>query len=359
MEEILNKIAIALLMVLASIIVFCACSDDSTSPIDADKQIGWVVGSPLDDYGTIFFTDDGGKTWQRQGDVSSIPNSNFSAIKAYSKDHAFVIGSQADGYATIMKTEDGGKNWTRLGNANNIPDIEISGFFVESLSELWIVGFDNTLLYTKDGGNTWTHTQIDLPHPYQFASIAKVGNKIWICGNHQQFGGVIVHSTDGGNTWAIQGDEEFMQNHGMIDISSVSDKVLWMVGHGRSVLRTSDGGENWIIQKKDNSPDWDANGVTAIDENICWVVEDAGYIYKTTDAGNTWLDQNLPQNSANYFLYRISAINKDIAWVVGPSMYPPFSSIILFTDDGGKTWTQQDFSAEVFMWDISFVGAKH
>lgn len=355
----MKKISLFLSIVFSIIIVY-GCSDDSVDPKD-EQKIGWVVGASEDNYGTILYTTDGGQNWTRQGDKESIPDILLQGVKALDKNHAFILGENADNYPVLLKTTDAGNNWERLGSSSTMPDIEFSGFCICSLNEIWMVGYNTTIIFSKDGGITWNTIAPELDHPYQFASIVKNNKKIWVCGNHPNYGGIIIHSTDDGNTWETQGDQEFLgqpDTHGLIDISAASDTHIWTVGHNRTILHTSDGGKDWNIQKTQDGSNVDANGCCAVNEQVCFDVEDMGMIYYTDDKGENWNKQNPPSIAGAYFLYRVSAISESEAWVVGPCQMPPFDGIILYTSDKGNTWTRQTTNSAAAFSDVSFVGSN-
>jgi len=58
-------------------------------------------------------------------------------------------------------------------------------------------------------------------------------------------------------------------------------------------------------------------------------------------------------------LYRISPLNKNEAWVVGPYGGKIELGMILHTVDGGQTWTIQDYGYNSLLGDVSFVGSYH
>ncbi len=354
-----NNIIKCFLIAFIISLVIVNCSKDITGPDNELKKIGWIIGSPLDGYGSIFYTNDGGQNWVRQGDSLSIPNVSLDAIKAVDSLHAWIVGPPADGYATILKTSDGGSTWERIQNRGGIPNEELQGLYACSQDELWAVGSNNTIIHTNDGGNIWTSKADTSFLPYNLSSIAVVNDKIWVCGNEMELGGTIIHYSDYGNTWSHQAEGEFLSERGMIEISAASENCLWVVGHGRTILHTSNGGNSWEIQKTDISPEWDANGVCAISDDIAWVVEDVGQIFYTENGGENWELQDPPGSAGGYLLYRISPLNKDEAWVVGPYGGKIELGMILHTVDGGKTWTIQDYGYNSLLGDVSFVGAYH
>ncbi|MCD6329641.1 MAG: hypothetical protein J7M10_04695 [Candidatus Cloacimonetes bacterium] len=355
----MKKLVIAVILFSLILFIISTCCEKSTSPSNEKYHIGWVVGDSDNGYGTILKTANSGQTWVRQGDTLTVPNINLNAVRAVDSLTAWVVGGSADGWATILKTTNGGQNWQRIGNRGDIPDTELLGLYVCNEYEIWAVGAANTILYTDDGGTNWVSKADTSFLSYNLSSIAVVDDKIWVCGNEDHLGGTIIHSSDYGDTWVHQAQGEFLSERGMIEISAASDSCLWAVGHGRTILHTSNGGGNWEVQKTDISPEWDANGVCAISEDIAWVVEDVGQIFYTINGGENWELQDPPGSSGGYLLYRISPLNKNEAWVVGPYGGKIDLGMVLHTVDGGQTWTIQDYGYNLLLGDVSFVGSYH
>jgi photosystem II stability/assembly factor-like uncharacterized protein len=68
--------------------------------------------------------------------------------------------------------------------------------------------------------------------------------------------------------------------------SSPSPDVCWLVGRSGTVLRTSDGGQQWGRVTFLGS--FDLQAVTATDASIAEVTTSDGRRFRTVDAGNTW-----------------------------------------------------------------------
>ncbi|MBS3768513.1 MAG: hypothetical protein KGY75_10400 [Candidatus Cloacimonetes bacterium] len=348
-----------ILIIVYTFLLLGGCAQDTTSPVPEESKIGWIVGDPIDGYGTILYTKDGGQNWQRQGDSLSVPDCHLNTVRAVDSLNVWIVGDQLSGMGTILKTNDGGDNWQWLGDKSEIPNEEFLGLYTCSSDEVWIVGSNNTIIHTSDGGNTWESKADTAFLPYNLCSITIEGDKIWVCGNTETLGGTIIHSDDYGETWTKQAEGEFLQERGMIEISAGCENSVWCVGHGRTVLHTSNGGSNWDVQRTDINPTWDANGVTAINGNIAWVVEDLSYIRYTENGGENWTTQDVPPGAGAYLLYRICPLNTKEAWAVGPYGGKFDFGVILYTDDGGKTWVMQDYEPNVMLWDVSFVDSYH
>ena len=109
--------------------------------------------------------------------------------------------------------------------------------------------------------------------------------------------------------------------------------MLW---GGKFVVKTSDGGNNWIVQ--DSIP-YGNHSVFFIDTNTGYCVGASGIIRKTTNGGNIWTDlidvTNLVAGLTSVYFVSI-----DTGFVVG--MSENSNGIIFKTTDAGKKWTYQD-----------------
>jgi photosystem II stability/assembly factor-like uncharacterized protein len=78
-------------------------------------------------------------------------------------------------------------------------------------------------------------------------------------------------------------------------ISAVSGKVAWASGAKGTVLRTTDGGENWETLVIAGADSLDFRDIQAFDQNTAFVLSigpgDQSRIYKTSDGGRVWQRQ--------------------------------------------------------------------
>lgn len=318
---------------------------------------GWAVGDQEDGYGTITHTNDGGTTWDRQGNSSSIPDTSLSQIRALNKSTAWIVGGKADGHGTILKTTDGGETWNRITD-DSIPNSDMQGVSIIDKDTVWIVGQNNTILVTHDGGETWESKSNSSYDQYALSDIVAVNeNNIWICGGSVNNHGLILHSTDGGESWTREA-EDLLSNHSLISLSVVNEDHAWAIGGQATTIKTTNGGDTWEIVGEDVFPSIaDGNGIFALDNDTVWVVLDYDNIYRTDDNGENWTQQE--SNTSGYYLLRVTAINDTNTWVTGSSQYPPIDGVLLHTTDGGKTWNKIDYGLTSGLWDVYFVGAYH
>jgi len=117
----------------------------------------------------------------------------------------------------------------------------------------------------------------------------------------------------------------------LYDIEMINESTGWICGAGGTILKTTNGGENWISVPNPaaGKPLLD---IDVVDENIMYCVGFFETILKSTNAGNPWFAiRNGPVGgTASY--YTCSFINKDTGWICGDLQK------ILRTKDGGITF---------------------
>jgi photosystem II stability/assembly factor-like uncharacterized protein len=175
----------------------------------------------------------------------------------------------------------------------------------------------------------------------------------------------------------------------------------WTTGAGGLFLKTTDAGATWtamatladtlvtgVAPEDPCHPGQSADtlvvnrsskflGLSFVDANTGWLVGIQGIIIKTTDGGMTWEHQNTKWacmevddslrciDSAivsggynSYDLSDVEFVNSSTGWAVGAADYFG-DNVILFTSDGGATWTRQAAGTGVDFTDIQFVDATN
>ncbi len=211
-----------------------------------DRDNGWAAGDVM----TLIHTADGGKTWEPQA-VQQITEENvfaseviFNGVFFHDANEGWLVGE----FGAIYHTVDGGKNWQYLPVAALEPEVAEDEWELPKLTLFdvrftdrqrgFILGVDGTLLKTDDGGTEWK--KIESASANSLFSISVVGEKCWAVGDR----GVYIHSGDGGNTWT--NDEDAVHTKGWLtSVDFVNDKVGWTVGKAGAVFKTIDGGETW------------------------------------------------------------------------------------------------------------------
>jgi len=195
----------------------------------SDSLKGTAVGLN----GVIYCTKNGGKNWQAKNSGSnewlldvSMPNDSC----------AFVAG----GFGTMLKTKDSGDTWTSL-NTGTREWLTSVTFLDDSFG--MAAGNQGTIIRTDDGGNNWEDVSFSkLNVDYTSISLfqGRSANKgkgfsnmaVTVVG----YDGTILHSKDGGDTW----QEQFSHTKQNLLGSFFRDSLNgWAVGALGTLLHTN------------------------------------------------------------------------------------------------------------------------
>ena len=101
-----------------------------------------------------------------------------------------------------------------------------------------------------------------------------------------------------------------------------------------------------------------------VDSLTGWAAGEAGTIIRTTDGGNNWEIQN---STVQTFISDIFFLDKNLGWATTTQDFFPFRSVILKTVNGGEDWIAETypdsskFIRTIFFFDslIGFVGGSY
>ena len=141
----------------------------------------------------------------------------------------------------------------------------------------------------------------------------------------------------------------------------LDDKRGWVGGDNGFLIRTEDGGQNWLRQTVQT---------TAAINDIYFRDKEAGFliagnaIFATRDNGVRWIEVRrfLPSefDGADIELYSVRFSSKKKGWVVGSvsKRERVIDSILLYTDDAGETWQRQRAPSRLELIHIDFRNDK-
>ncbi len=250
----------------------------------ADEKNGWIAGGYSVPYidrskAVVMRTRDGGITWNS---VEHLVAPRFQQIRFTDPLNGWAIGEAGNLFQSgIFYTSDGGQSWAsqtskkihswiavertndglvtlnengQLGTLRP-NQYEPSVILSEKTSNLtqirmvndksgWAVGESGTLLNTTNGGKSWT--QIKLPpdaSSIDLNSISVVEDRIWFAGDP----GTVIYSLDTktGKTTTHRTPVRMRINQ----LRFLNDSHGWAVGGGGAIIATTDGGQNWHVQR--------------------------------------------------------------------------------------------------------------
>ena len=366
---------------------------------------GWISGGN----GTLLVTSNGGTSWTAQASGTHLDLWDASFVSA--------TEGWAAGNFTIINTTTGGSSWTESrSKTTELPTLHAIDF--TDASHGWAVGNAGTIVSTADGGSSWLllqHRDDFWLNDVQFLSATEG----WAVGGRgvEPFNALIQYTDDGGLTWTEQTnwvgvvdtfdcstvDTSWINAIEMLDgTNGFAVGGRWTTATGGIVLRTTDGGGTWTALKVSTDTVFKAvtagddchagqnldtvivnrtsrlHGVSFVDANTGWAVGMSGIIVKTTDGGATWEHQNTQYFceeyddmtgdcidsslvSGGYLFYDLNDVyfaDANTGWAVGTADSTG-ANVILYTTDGGATWTHQDVGFGVDLKDIAFSDASN
>ena len=237
------------------------------------------------------------------------------------------------------------------GTANDLLDVSFP-----DAANGWAVGEAGTILHTSDGGTTWTLQ--DSGTKFELAEVVFVdADSGWAVGKF----GTILHTSDGGQTWEHQADSSITLNRSLIAVSFVDELTGWaFTQRGSFLLVTRDGGKTWSREFLSNTSN--RSGVYFVDSNRGWVSQSQGGVLRTTDGGGTWtLERGV--TGPRIGTTQVFFLNEELGWISGwRSKGQDFEFALLLSDgmiarttDGGRSWERHDTGTGRFVWDVEFV----
>lgn len=288
-----------------------------TDVLFKDPLEGWIIGEDL-----ILHTLDGGTNWDT---VFYNASYYFSDICFVTEDKGFIVGlsnKNNNSTAVLLKTTDAGASWENVMPVQ-VEALGLSEIFFIDESIGWAVG--NVILKTTDGGENWVQQAKELE--FGLTDVFFVNQETgWAVGNE------IMHTQDGGQVWSFQNintdnplytlhftDEyngfilggfhpDDMYSHfttvnggigweshlievinpSFFDCDFVDNLTGWAVGDRKNIIKTIDGGINWVYQDNPVPLSYQLRGVDFINENEGWAVGTSNTLIHTTNGGETW-----------------------------------------------------------------------
>lgn len=196
----------------------------------------------------------------------------YADVFAVNSQVAFVTGPNG----LILKTSDGGETWQQKDSGTDL-NLGLIQFITPQIG--FIGGANGYLIKTEDGGETWVHKIIN---GIQFFSGLSFVNEdlVFLSGRDLESNSIIIKSTDGGDNWEIIPIAPPVEK--LDEIQFFNEQVgyastIGFPGYNYGILKTDDGGTNWIQLESTTTP------FKFIDENTGFFYFDG--LYETIDGG--------------------------------------------------------------------------
>jgi len=265
----------------------------------ADSLRGWVAG----DSGLIFYTSDGGISWDQQES-----NTTHQIMRIFFLDdkNGWGLTWVYDPFfgTEILKTTDGGANWSVEQYKEEF--VFLRGIYFLDTLKGFAGGMPAQFLQTTDGGINWERAHIDSGTFSQFPVIDfKFYNELYgfAVGGRFDIAGVIWRTIDGGQNW-VAIDAQYAPPDEVWDIHFFDSLHVMAVGgdpdfFGVALMHSIDSGLSWDYYEI--GVHGQALSISFRTENEGWaVVPLSESMVATYDYGVNWINYIAPDSSKLY-----------------------------------------------------------
>lgn len=199
------------------------------------------------------------------------------------------------------------------------------------------VGSRGHILVSNDSGVTWTQSAHVPTRALLTAVTLLDGERGWVVGHDE----VILRTTDGGVTWS-KVHESIEAQRPLLDVWFADAEHGIAIGAYAAYYVTRDGGATWApktfvdsaasASAADDSPplDYHLNHIAAAGGHL-YIAAEAGHVFRSDDQGNTWRSLPLPYDGS---MYGLLPLGGDALLAFG------LRGHLFRTDNGGATWAK-------------------
>ena len=195
------------------------------------------------DHGAVLLSDDSGKHFRQ---ARSVPvSSTLTAVSFVDSTHGWAVGH----WGVVLYTQDGGDTWS-LQRSDLENDQPLFSVYFKNRSEGWAVGLWSLMLHTLDGGANWSVIRLPPPPGRKKADrnlyriFADSAGELFIACEQ----GRVMRSTDNGATWSYL-DTGYAGSFwtGV----ALQDGALLVGGLRGTIYRSLDAGSTWAVVHSD------------------------------------------------------------------------------------------------------------
>jgi photosystem II stability/assembly factor-like uncharacterized protein len=247
-----------------------------------------VAPAGIDNVPRIYKSSSGGSSWD-----SVFAYSGMRAVEAYASDPPTVYaGGSSMG---VYKSTDGGSSWSACqGSPANVTTIAVAGTspdIVYVADGRWDVGSKGSVYRTTNGGSSW----VDIPPSENDVFVNDIAVNqahpdsvlVGCSADGQAIPKGIYATTDGGANWTHPYSSYSVYS---LAIAPSDPSVAYAGTANNSVLKSTDGGQNWSALQ------WSAPGrvysiaVHPDDDGLVYASVSGHGVWRSTNGGESWSD---------------------------------------------------------------------
>ena len=199
---------------------------------------------------------------------------------------------------------------------------------VEAGTRLVAVGEFGHILFSDDNGANWTQAA-SVPTRNTLTSVLFLDNQTGYAVGHAA---TILKTTDGGNNWTLQYNERRGEDP-LFGIYFADAKNGLAVGGFSKTYETKDGGETWVPRAliEDSYDDFHLNDLFTDKKGNVYIPAEFGTVYKSRDRGKTWAPVETGYDGS--FWGGMGLANGDV-------LIHGMRGNAYLSSNGGKSWRQ-------------------
>ncbi|HMS39612.1 MAG TPA: YCF48-related protein [Pyrinomonadaceae bacterium] len=268
-----------------------------------NEKTGWIAGSN----GTLFATNDGGKTWKKEkllteDNIRQVYFSDEFTGWLLCERNIFNRGANASSY--ILKTTNGGIDWEKI-EFQDIKRERLVKLFFNSENQGFAIGESGAFYALRDAEEKWKRQASPAKFLLLDGTFADAKNGVIVGAS-----GSIFFTEDAGETWKPSS----IFNNPTAKFNSVfflDSKIGWTAGTQGKIFQTTNGGKTWREQTSGVTKN--LNDIFFTSQNKGWAIGDEGTVLYTNSAGNVWI---LKESKIKHKFEKIF-FNGNKGWIVG------------------------------------------
>lgn len=309
----------------------CAGCGDATDVCDTLVAVADSSGVASAD---VWISYDNGLTWaQTAADpFPALATTDLRAVQCFpiNPTTTRILVARENVAATPMHvaySDDWGANWTdvTLTSANNAGSLRYGTLYALDMYHIWLVLGTGEIFFSDDGGVTWTE-QVS-PTAQILDSVRFIDEHIGMIVGHND---TVLTTIDGGTTWGTAtatGDGGHLISLGMTSAGH------WWAGSANGNLwYSTDHGVTWTQRAFPGDGAGVVYGISFVTETVGFMIHSptgaTGRVYRTRDGGWTW---ELESATVAGELYGLYACDVNHAFAVGEPA--PTNALILKVHD--------------------------
>lgn len=274
-------------------------------------------------------------------------------VKIIDASHYYAVGDNG----TFMKSSDGGESWS-INTQAGITDPSFGSGATMRLNTAWFFDANTGIVAglsvynenikirrTTDGGESFTTVDLGpgagsgTPKVYDIYFINS--NTGYLCGNNLVN---VFKTTNAGLNWTLMPNlPAGSYNYSCINAIDENKIIIGLESEGirRDIVKTTNGGTNWVVQNLPGSNIVDIKDILFQNSStgfICGVsvASNPNYFATTTDGGASWTESVFPNKQHPLYALKLKGSK---LYTLGASFSKYF-----YSSDLGVSWDSTDFS---------------